>query len=311
MKKLLKISHTPTYNTFNDLAFAFAVIDSSKTDYLNWLVSNFIGIYYKKKWDAICFKMPYCHSWQCFNSKLIFYNSYNYSSFIRSIEKQINNNRYIYICVNERFIPERFAYNNEDFVHDLYIYGYDNIAKKFFTGGYNTSKHFTLQEISYEQVFLAQKNKFFRNVYFSFKLDENYDFKKISHKRISFELFRYFFPISKFSGINIFKYLIKHYQQDEIKMGYAKLLCEHIDIISKLSLVGYTFDCDKLVKLSEKLFYLSLKYTVTSNKKLLDNCIDLINEIKSYEINAFYNCYFKTLSKAISKAFLKKYNDYL
>lgn len=310
MKKVLEISDTPSYNTFNDLAFAFSVIEGNQIDYSNWLVAHFIDVYYRKKWNAICFKMPYCYHWRCFKSNLVLYNSMKYNSFINTIEKQINYGKYVYLCVNEKFIPERFVYNKKNFLHNIYIYGYDNEKKIFFTAAYNTSKHFARQEISYKHIYLAQKNKKVKNICISFKLDNSYDFISLKSKKVKLQLFKYFFPLDKYSGINIFKYLKKHYKQDEIKMGYSKLLCEHIQILSKLEQIGYKFDANELIKLSENLYYISLKYTLTNDIKLLNEAQIFIEKIKEFEIKKFKNYFDSGFLKIISKLYMKKYHKY-
>lgn len=311
MKNILMISTKPSFNTFNDLAFAFSVIEGRDIKYTNWLISHFISVFYRKKWNAICFKMPYCYKWSCFRSKIIIYNSNRYNSFIKAMEKQINNGRYIYLCVNERYIPQRSDFNEKDYLHNIYIYGYDNEKKVFMTEAYNASKHFTQQEIPYENVFFAQKNKRIKNVFISFYLKSNYNFEKPDIKKIKLQLLKYFFPISRNSGVNIFRYFTKHYNQDEIKMGYAKLLVEHINVLSKLELIEYyNFNSNELIKLSENLYYISLKYTITNKKELLDEALCLLEKIKKYEVKAFKSYFDNEFHQIVSKLYMKKYSEY-
>lgn len=129
MKKVLETIDSPTYNTFNDLAFAFSVIDAQICDHNKWLLEHFLEVYYKKSWDAVCFKMPYCYKCKCFNSKMILYNSNNYKKFIESVKSKLIITN-IYLCVNEKYLPQRLMYKKSDFIHNIYIYGYDT-EKKF------------------------------------------------------------------------------------------------------------------------------------------------------------------------------------
>lgn len=160
------------------------------------------------------------------------------------------------------------------------------------TAAYNTTRHFAKQEISYKAIFTAQQNKKIKNVYFSFSLDIKYDFKKINKKKVKMQLYNHFFPKNKFSGIYIYDRLIEYYKNSEyIVMTRPKLICEHIDIISKLNGIEIKIDCSKIIKLSHQLFYISIKYNLTSYKKLLNKCLLLINEIKTSEIAMFKDCF--------------------
>ncbi len=312
MKKSLKICSLPTYNTYNNLAFAFSIIDCLNIDYSNWLLSHFINVYFRKSWDSICFRMPYCYNWSCFKKRIVLYNSNDFESFIKCIKKQIDDNRYVYLCINERYIPQRNSYKNSDFIHDLYIYGYDDDKNTFKTAAYNMTQYFSKQEIAFEKVYKAQKYKKIKNICYSFCLNERFNFEKPNKLAIKIQLLNYFFSINKFSGIHILDHLYRYYQnKDYIVMTRPKLLCEHIDVLSKLRNTGFNINCEKIAELSSRLFYLSIKYNLTSNKSVLNDAMLLIEEIKKKEIILFKDYFCSEYPKIISKIYIKKYKDYL
>ncbi len=310
MKKELKMTTNPSYKTFNNLAFGFSIIELDKKDYTNWLLSNFLGVYYRINWGTISFKLPHCYMWKCFRHKMIIYKSNKYNSFITAIENQINDDQYIYLCVNEKYIPNRTHYCKKNYLHDIYIYGYDNDNKIFLTAGYNLSGHFSQQKIPYESVFLAQKNKLLKNVFFSFSIINNFNYDLVNIKKVKRQIYRHFFSINIFYGIKIYDWTIKHYKSREfIDFTYPSLIVEHISVISKLNVLGYNIDCKNLVELSEKLLNLTLKYDITYDKNIIKNLINLINQIKTTEICAFKS--FFSQNKFLYSVYKLKYQKYL
>lgn len=314
MKKILKISSHPSYNTYNNLGFAFSILDTLDIDYTNWLIAHFVNIYYRKTWKKLCFDMPYCYKWTCFKSNIIFYNSNKYDSFIDAIKRQLNKNRYIYLCVNEKYIPNRISFKKNNYIHDIYIYGYDDDKNVFLTAAYNNSynctQHFNQQEISYYDVFMAQKNKTIKNVFFSFELKSDYDFEKAHKNKVKWQLIKYFFPINKYSGINIYNFLYKQYKDRKILMLHSKIICEHINILSKLSSKETNDDFEELVILAKRLFFISLKYTLTYDDNLINPALLLIKKIKKREIEIFKNYFNNEFSKFMTQIFVLKYNKY-
>lgn len=310
MKKELKMNTNPSYKTFNNLAFGFSIIELDIKDYTNWLVSNFLRVFYRITWGTISFKLPHCYRWKCFTHKMIIYNSKRYESFINAVENQINNDRYVYLCVNEKYIPNRPHYNKNNYLHDIYIYGYDNDNENFLTAGYNLSGHFSQQKISYESVFLAQKNKLLKNIFFAFSIIDDFKYNSVNVKKVKIQIFRHFFSINACYGIKIYDWTIKHYKSHKtIDFTYPSLICEHISIINNLNVLGYNIDCKHLIELSDKLMNLTIKYNLTFDENIINNLISLINQIKAEEIVVFKS--FFSQNKYIYTLYRLKFKKYL
>ena len=71
---------------------------------------------------------------------------------VSTIIMAIENNSYVILNVNEKFLPEREAYQAYDFRHDLLIYGYDEEQNYFMTLGFDENFHYRKIEYPVETV---------------------------------------------------------------------------------------------------------------------------------------------------------------
>ena len=146
---ILSINSTPHIQTYNNLACSFGIIEEEIKNFKPWLCQHFIGLHYRKSWKTIVFNMRYSYHWNCFKSKICFVLPFSYESLISRIKKCIDKGYYIYICVNEKYIPKRLAYKKFNYSHHLYIYGYDDSEQYFYTLGYNDEYKYCMQKIDY------------------------------------------------------------------------------------------------------------------------------------------------------------------
>lgn len=78
-------------------------------------------------------------------------------SFVDFVRFQIDNGYYCWTYVNEYYIPNTFAFENQSFTHPLMIYGYDDTVQKFSVAGFFAQRKFGMCELPYESLEKAFK----------------------------------------------------------------------------------------------------------------------------------------------------------
>ena len=280
-KIILEINSNPKIKTYNNIACSFSIIDSQIPNYDQWLCKHFTGLHYRKSWRTVVFNMRYSYHWSCFKSKICFVRPLAYNSFVRMIKKNIVNKYYIYLCVNEKYIPNRIAHNKINYSHDIYIYGFNDFENCFYTMGYDETFNFSTQKIKFKDLYLAYSRRFPNFCCFSFKLKDGFIFEQNNFNQLLFEIYRYLNPRSKYYGINIFNYLISFYNQ-RLDMRNFKILTEHFYVLMKLPKSNNLFD--DLFFNANKLFFMAIKYNNTGKKDVLLKVKKTLNDLKNAEI---------------------------
>lgn len=80
------------------------------------------------------------------------YDEIRSSGIIKIIEKEITENHYMHIWVDELYIPCSVRYNKCHFVHPLMIYGYDEDAQMLKAVFFNSAKGQQLVDIRYQDI---------------------------------------------------------------------------------------------------------------------------------------------------------------
>ena len=71
---------------------------------------------------------------------------------VEVMKAALDQNCYLMLMVNERYIPDREVYGCFDRNHDIMVYGYDDEKQVFHTASFifrNSQRNFDLQEVSY------------------------------------------------------------------------------------------------------------------------------------------------------------------
>lgn len=284
-KKILAVNPTPPMRTFNNLGFSIGVIDEAIEDYSPWLLEHFVGLHYRKSWDSIAFDMPYSYRWDCFTSKMNFVIPFSQAHFLNTVRSNLRNGYYIYLTVNENYIPERFAYQKANIIHDLYVFGFDNGAHMFHTLAYNDKQRFEVQQISYETMYRAFARKPVNFCFIPFQLKKEYPFTKRNDKVLDKQITNYLYPKSRRRGIHIYSYLYAHLNSSEtLKMGNFRVLMEHMYVLTNLK--NYGIDYDENYKNAKILFTLALKYNLTKNTLMVDQLKRLLTVMEKGEQRA-------------------------
>lgn len=74
------------------------------------------------------------------------------------IRYNLNHNKYISLHLNEKYVPEKWAFNNTDFEHESLVYGIDDKNEILYLMGFNMTQSFEPYTISYTDFVLAYDN---------------------------------------------------------------------------------------------------------------------------------------------------------
>lgn len=168
-KKSLPIA-TPPIVAFQYLAFPLAIL-SDKPDYLPWFHSNYIQLICHKDLSAskVLFLDFYGHVFdENFNNTIYFtYHPWleikhalvgGQTDIIPNLIECMQYDYYVYLKVDEFFIPDRSFYQKDHFVHDVLVFGYDLHEKSLDVIGFNNKGQFLRSRISVDQFDQAYKS---------------------------------------------------------------------------------------------------------------------------------------------------------
>lgn len=310
----------PEFRTFNDVAIPVGILQSNIVGIEKWLASKFIGLHFRWYWDQIVFNNKPFYKWDCFYSKSIKLRTSTSYQFINSVREHISNGYYLYLFVNENFIPHRSSYRKRNFIHDLCVYGFSDERRCFLISAYNDKQLYSYEEISYQDLYLAFKNFYFpfrqidkvkwNNKAIIFKINYNYNFAEDDFKKIKKEIYRYCIASKYGSGIKIYDYILKRLKQVHdrginIDMHYFRILQEHINALSKLEDNDINYHNNALIV--QDLLFKALKYTLKKDDALLMMVKKDLLKLRQNEIISLKPYAKKNFTGFQYKKFLKVY----
>lgn len=194
MKKILPITTEIPIKTYNNIAYPLSVIFSNFNKPEDWLFLNSFSLKYGTEVNDITLNLPYNMDWECLDKKIIS----PAGTTIDNIINELLDNRYVYIAVDEFFIPYRRNYQKQSFTHDILIYGFDDLEKEFYVIGYDKFKKYSCQKLQFsilEQA-IASANTFLNDnseTYEYFGAGNNFSLKLkniSSDLKINFDILR-------------------------------------------------------------------------------------------------------------------------
>ena len=144
MKKILPITTEIPIKTYNNIAYPLSIIFSNCKSAEDWLFLNSFSLKYGTEVNDITLDLPYNMDWECFDKKIL--SSKNTT--IDNIINELINDRYVYIAVDEMFIPFRKKYKKRNFAHDILIYGFDDEINEFDVIGFDNFKKYFCQKLN-------------------------------------------------------------------------------------------------------------------------------------------------------------------
>ncbi len=130
--------------------------------YLPWYYSRFIQIFSFKDdrgFSELNYVEPRDCSSEIMDMVCLGYNLLDkVDNIIDFIIERINRGYYLIVNIDEYYLPNKWAYNKNHFVHSSLIYGYDNIAEQFKAISFNKDMLFTMMTFTYAQFVEAYNN---------------------------------------------------------------------------------------------------------------------------------------------------------
>jgi len=158
MKKLeLK---KPVSNCYQFMAFPLSIMENYAPSY-EWIYSNFIQTCFDLNFHSspVPFYFyiydytisPFLHT-QKLNREFLSANQLN---IIQLVENSIDDGHYIYLNLDEFYVPKRHFLGKEHFSHDVLIYGNDRKTKEIYLYGFDENLQMAQTVISYDDFELA------------------------------------------------------------------------------------------------------------------------------------------------------------
>lgn len=221
----------------------------------------------------------------------------------------LKRNKYLSLHLNEKYVPEKWAYGNTDFEHESLIYGIDDEKKQLYLMGFNKNQTFEPYTLSYSDFSLAYKNIICNKdlVMLSYKIPDLAF--TLDTKRIVAFLNEYLLGINStyretlmydemnwVFGIKIYDVMIDNVVKlKDKKISY--LLSEHKMIMKER--VRYLYNRQKLNKidfeelfematnieeLSQVLLMLCIKFKIASNEKYEKKIVAHVLKLKEADV---------------------------
>lgn len=297
-KYILNIIENPTLRELHNTAFSFSVLESNNLP-KSWILENFSVLKYNQ---TLSYNSKFFLNWSCFNRRFVFY--YDRMDIIKKIISYIDRNYYIYMELNEFFIPNRPAYKKFDFYHDILIYGYDKNEKILYTIAYNKDGLYKAQKIQYLDIIKAYKN--YKHKYelkiMPFCISKNYNFNKFNHHSINNNLKKMLYSSKKHIGCNAYDDLLKHIDKiirfkTQLDLRAFRTILEHSKTLTYINDYftipeNYYKTLIDLNKKANYLFLLSIKYNLTQSENLIFKIrkytLEYINDQKNI-LNKIYS----------------------
>ncbi|WP_167957228.1 BtrH N-terminal domain-containing protein [Anaerosporobacter faecicola] len=155
MKNVLPLGESPIITFLYD-ANPLSILSAHGDTYFEWLISNYIQLNANK--DIIKAKSVFLEFYgpQAWESPFLYKQIILRSTFVESglkihdfIKFYIDQGYYIYCEADDYYIPDRLPYQNLHLVHDMFVYGYDDIERVYYILGYNNKFTYAQSTCSY------------------------------------------------------------------------------------------------------------------------------------------------------------------
>lgn len=309
MSQVKKLPITlPPFATYQGQAFVLGILlsyDNLKEQYYN----SYIEIQCYKS-DRIWHLEPHFKGvlWDPFCAEGLFeknlYHDYTCSKdhFISFLKERIDQDNYIFLYrIDEFYLSHSFRYQKTHFIHDIYIYGYDNDV--FNVMGYKDGRLqlFTLPQTEICEAFF-EASKLEEDLHFCTCHPNISAYVKTDYLRIKKNLKQYLeggeegdlcFGILSYNEIiRSIEYMIENQGKVTIDLRVFRNQWEHnISMKDHIIKLGDVMDigdarasAEELERLGEKVFKLAIKYQMMESPSILTKILLHLNEMKTEEI---------------------------
>ena len=262
-----------------------------------WLIQNFVNIAFKKEYDnALTYVRPYFWFWNCFKIKYSLH--YPLKNVIKKVKDFLDKDYYVFLCVNEEYIPERIYYKNAYYNHEILIFGYDDELNEFDTIAYNDKRKYDTQKVLFtdiDKAFRTDHEHLYK--FYALRINPKYNFYQTSISSMKRGIKRYLHTKHSRKGVNAYQYLYKYVKpslekNEQINMRSFRMLKERAQVFA---LIPEFFEInDSLnsllknnVHISESLFLMVLKWNRSINPNLIESILQCINTYMENEKEFF------------------------
>ncbi|MCL2864487.1 MAG: hypothetical protein FWE25_02985 [Lachnospiraceae bacterium] len=282
MKKL-EIIKNPSSNCYQYMAFPLMILEQHSKSF-EWIYENFVQTYFDLRHLKVRVPYyyyifdytisPFLHVHKV-NRTFLEFNKLNIIEFIKN---SVNNGYYIYLNLDEFYVPNRFSYAKNNFLHDCLIYGYDLSRREIYLYGFSTSNHLDSTVITFEEFKMAYENiELNEERYIHINL---YKYKDLGEYRLNLEILVQQL-IDYVEGVNISKNFIM-LKNEPIERVYGMKFYQHIDkylLVCENSKVKYDIRIFHFIYEHKQMMKNRIKYLLETSRiidmTLLENWEDI------------------------------------
>jgi hypothetical protein len=281
----LPIAENPSLKELHTSAFPLSILEAYDGFSEEYLLQNYIPVAFKKLYgNVLTYDRPFFWRWDCFEWRISLH--YPRKNVLKKIIDYIENGYYVFLCVNEYYIPERHSYQNKYFNHEILIFGFNESENFFQTIAYDINGEYKTQKISFSDIdkaFRSNNEHFYK--FFALKVRSSYNFHQITTKTLKKKLSRYLNTHNPRKGKNSYDALILLIVKSsgKIDMRSFRTLMERSALLLKsTTILSVPKDTSHLLRQNKRLgvllFNQALKYNLTNNQSLKERIIQTLLE---------------------------------
>lgn len=220
------------------------------------------------------------------------------------VKRIIDTGYCIGLMLNEKYLRNRWAYNDLDFDHESMVYGYDSDEQKIYICGFNAHQHFTFEAISFEVFREAYQHLIgsydwklmkYEVQYYEYALDKDLVIKQLTEYRDGIDSsYREELKINqkiRIFGTRIYEALRNHIEHvQDVRVPYIiyehkMIMTKRIQYFHERGLLNHEdaeallIQSKKLERMAYKLLLLGIKDNAKTDGEDTDKIKALIDEI--------------------------------
>lgn len=268
MKHELPFTEQTALKNYAVFAFAVGVLQAQEQYSEHFLIHRFLKLSPEfDSWQTT--KWIFLKRWKCFTVRHFLYLSEK--RFLNGLKKRLLRGYYIQFSLNERYVPNRRCYQKRNFLHDSYVYGFDEEAGVFLMYGYNQTLQFQRETIDFHVLYNAYRRSITTYAFWhsAFRVKPQFDFQTYSRNKIEKDLCYTYQTKNAYYGRQLYRMLIERLETGgELNLRYYRYLIEQKQLISRLAFLDKEALAvnQKLLTLANIAFTCAIRLSLLSEK---------------------------------------------